>query len=252
VFSKPLAPVRTKGSRGELTTYFEALQESGFRLAVECANAWGEKRARSRASQIKSVSLDFFQDDQIQGLTTLKPVSQAKIRVVFGAQDVMRSFLSFEFFCFHEYLSHVFPRNDDIEGKLSEGHLFGVAKQFFQDQISTGTGLFAFSPLLSSRDMREHRKLRSGQDRPDSYYDLLDALFGNVSAICGKEHAAYLILESAATDRRGDERYHERVVSMLNYLATNPGHAATKILRNNGLDVDTTVDSLRRLLHPFK
>lgn len=240
-----------KGNAGELQAYFDELQRKGFHLAVECANTWGEKRSRSRASEIKPIALEFFQDDRIQGLTTLKPVNHSKIRVVLGPLDVLRSSLSLEFFFFHEYLSHVFPRNDDIEGKLSEGHLFGVAKRFFQEQVARGKELFAFSPLLSSLDLQQHRKLRSGKGRPEAYYDLLDGLFANLCAICGQEHAAYLVLELAATSPGGDERYQERVVGQLNYLAAHPQHPATRILKNNGLDLDTTARELRRALSPF-
>jgi hypothetical protein len=130
---------------------------AAFDTACACVSEWGGPESRARLEALKLLPLYC---ESSSGLPTLlwfnRPAKQIKVKV--GNLDgLLRDCLLLRFNLFHEYLSHAFPKWSKDHSALSEGYLFALEFQWFQDNS------FPFEANL----VQKHWNPQLGDDRPD-------------------------------------------------------------------------------------
>jgi hypothetical protein len=144
---------------GGLKLYFAGVEARGRDLARECVQAWGGPRAKryihSRLTEL--IDLSFVYESADRAFDMYFDDEDRVIVVPVGMErGILRRCLNLEFYFFHEYLSHIFPRYDDERGVFSEGYLFAIERDFYESTC----GSHVPGTLLRS-DLEQNRLLAS-------------------------------------------------------------------------------------------
>jgi hypothetical protein len=204
--------------RKEVLASFKTLSERGMVLTRECAKKWGGKYATSTATNLKPFRLAFDEPEDVPGTTPVPSWTDSEDNTIHlavgGGERPLLNFLCFEFYLFHEYLSHIFPTWEDAAGRLSEGYLFRVAEWWYTKSVDH------MDSALVGVDWRqhwEHHKLSPVAD----YWEAFRRRSDWYEARTSKEWSSNLLLEIAAFDNRHDPRFQPNALSFLKTISTN-------------------------------
>jgi hypothetical protein len=178
-------------TKGELPSHLQSIQEAGAALAQKCVTHWGGERAVQALAQItkgKKPQLIFVTESEspTYAYCDNNNDGSAVIALVIGTgKNLLKSYLSLEFYFFHEHLSHIFPRWEDFSGRLSDGYLFALEKAFFRAHCHSLKNGFSLHSTIVENDMGAHLK-RSGKETGlqqdiEGLYVWLDS---NCEALC--------------------------------------------------------------------
>lgn len=112
------------------------LNRRAFDTLGKCIGAWGGPAAAKRARQLKLLPVCCetpFEDSPLLSFVR-RENSQSLLLRAGPVKDVLWECIILEFSFFHEYLSHCFPSWDEDHEEVSEGYLFAVEWDWFQNQ----------------------------------------------------------------------------------------------------------------------
>jgi len=243
---------------GELRKHIQDLHDQGIRLGKRCVSEWGGRRAKQLVDVVPNAEMRFARSDTVNAMTTYCDKHRAPISVtlVLGKgdrlfQNLLKSYLSLEFYFFHEFLSHQFPLWDDPSGSFSEGYLFALEKSFFQAKCHELVGGFALHPFLVNENIADHRAKSNEGSRDSDYYQQFEGLYAWLSGNCSDRTFAGLLLELAATRPANQGRRQFNFFEILETAATHNRSDVPNRLSAAGVDFDLAYQILLQELPPF-
>lgn len=230
----------------EVLASFQELNNKGLILTQECAADWGMGYATSRASKLKAYKLVFDQAGTSGGTTpvcTWTDTSSRAIHFMVGSgKRPLVSFLCFEFYLLHEYLSHVLPTWEDGAGRLSEGYLFSVARWWYTKKVDH------MDSALVAVDWQEHWE-RQGLELDAAYWRKFHHRSDWFEARSSKGWFASLLLEVAAFRDSAKSGFQPQFLSFLKEIYRGGlGDEVEKVSSEPSLTVEAVYDRFKARL----
>lgn len=222
--------------RGQLEAHLQGLYKSASDLGRKCVEQWGGELVRKLLKAPSQTKLTFSAAADGVGPTfayTDKDQDDVTVTLVVGnGEGLLNSYLSLEFYFFHEYLSHVLPQWDDLSGRFSEGYLFALQRKFFQLNSHVLKDGFSLHSRIVATDMAAHR-IRTGKQ--NSSHEDVEGLYAWLDDHCVPGVFAGLLLELCAVRSR-DGRFEQKFLTVVDILADQQDPDLAKLLGAGGKD----------------
>ncbi len=211
----------------DLEDHLNSLNKTGFDLATFCVSKWGGPRAKARLDSLSPLALELIQNHQTGVTYTYCMSSGGPVFLAFGKPNgALLSYLNLEFYFFHEYLSHIFPRWDDRAREFSEGYLFSVAHW----------SSVAFSPTASkvvvwNHDFAQHASTIGAPSGQESRWERIRATAEWYKARLSNIFP-HLLLELATYHDPANPNFGRQFIRYLYWIADS-----NETIQNNSLNL---------------
>ena len=239
--------------KGELALHLQNLYQASISLAYDCVMKWGGPLVIPAMEKAKSEGRGKLIFVSEGGGTTYAYTQEDKngrflVSLVIGNSDnMLKSYLSFEFYFFHEYLSHVFPTWDDLSGKLSDGYLFPLEKAYFRGNCHLLENGFALHSRIVDEDLVAHRqrtgKAQGSQADREGLYMWLDSN-------CSRGWVPRLLLEMCSRPR--PSRLCEKMLAIFELVANRQDVRLAEILCDPNVSLQERYNRLRSRILPSR
>jgi hypothetical protein len=234
----------------ELTAHLQELFEGGMDLATTCIREWGGKRSYELISRAQTVTLVFLENGNGPTYASCERLNDGECTVylmIGNSSNLVKSYLSLEFYFFHEYLSHVLPEWDDLSGKLSEGYLFALQKAFFRASCHRLRNGFFLHSRIVDEDMNAHRQQAA---RSASLFSDIEGLYVWLDSNCKDGCLPRLLLDICTAG--STDRLHEKLLAIIELVANRQSTDLVQILCKAAEDPQSAYEQLRdRLGYPL-
>ena len=222
----------------ECAEQLQQINEKAHHLAQNCADHWGCETAKHAYQQHVVSDLTIRREDGRP--PTRYDRDEETIILPLGETDTcLYDYISIEFRLFHEYISHLFSRSDDLRRRYSDGHLFWL-QQLTYPQINNIPALQGLINLHWDRQEQQNNSASSERDQARQC-----AEFFHCKCETTRRFPS-LLLEIGLHPGRAQEV--SLFVGRLNDIMTSTNEswrtAAKEALNDPKIDVGTIVDAL--------